>query len=36
MVSDTATGPKVRGLKPGRGDGFLKAIKVCSRTSLEG
>jgi hypothetical protein len=25
-----ATGPKGRGFEPGQGDGFLRAIKVCS------
>jgi hypothetical protein len=28
MVSVLATGPKVRGLKPGRGDEFSRAIKI--------
>jgi hypothetical protein len=28
MVSMLATRPKVRGFKPGRGDGFLSAIKI--------
>jgi hypothetical protein len=28
VVSVPATGPKGRGLKPGRGDRFLKAIKI--------
>jgi hypothetical protein len=26
--------PKVRSFKPGRGDGFLRAIKICSTTSF--
>jgi hypothetical protein len=30
MVSVLATGPKVHGFKPGRGDGLLRAIKICS------
>jgi hypothetical protein len=29
-----ATGPKGRGFKPGRGDGFLRAIKICSTPSF--
>jgi hypothetical protein len=29
-----ATGPKGRGLKPGQGDGFLRAIKIRSTPSL--
>jgi hypothetical protein len=28
MVSVLVIGPKVRGFKPGRGDGFLRAIKI--------
>jgi hypothetical protein len=36
MVSVLATGPKVRGFKPGRGDGFLKAIKIRSTSSFGG
>jgi hypothetical protein len=31
-----ATGPKVRGFKPGRGDGFLRVIKIRSTTSFGG
>jgi hypothetical protein len=30
MVNVLATGPKVREFKPGRGDGFLTAIKISS------
>jgi hypothetical protein len=30
VVSVLATGPKSRGFKPGRGDGFLRAMKVRS------
>jgi hypothetical protein len=30
VVSVLATGPKGRGSKPGRGDGFLRAIKIRS------
>jgi hypothetical protein len=30
MVSVLAIGPKVGGFKPGRGDEFLKAIKIRS------
>jgi hypothetical protein len=30
-----ATGSKGRGFKPGLGDGFLKAIKIRSTTSLQ-
>jgi hypothetical protein len=33
-VNVLATGPKFRRFKPGRGDGFLKAIKICSTTSF--
>jgi hypothetical protein len=29
-----ATGPKGRGFKPSRGDGFLRAIKICSTPSF--
>jgi hypothetical protein len=36
MVSVLAIGPKVRGFKPGRGDGFLTAIKVRSTPSFGG
>jgi hypothetical protein len=31
-----AIGPNVRGLKPGRDDGFLGAIKIRSTTSFGG
>jgi hypothetical protein len=31
-----ATGPKVRRLKPGQGDGFVRVIKICSTPSFEG
>jgi hypothetical protein len=31
-----AIGPKVCGFKPGQGDGFLRAIKICSTPSFEG
>jgi hypothetical protein len=34
VVSVLATGPKGRGFKPGRGDGFLRAIKICSTPSF--
>jgi hypothetical protein len=34
VVSVLATGPKVRGLEPGQGDGFLRAIKICSTPSF--
>jgi hypothetical protein len=33
VVSVLATGPRGCGLKPGWGDGFLKAIKICSKLS---
>jgi hypothetical protein len=33
-VSVLATGPKGRGFKPGRGDGFLRAIKIRSTSSF--
>jgi hypothetical protein len=36
MVSVLAIGPKVRGFKPGRGDGFLRAIKIRTRLPSEG
>jgi hypothetical protein len=36
MLSVLATVPKVRMLKPGRGDGFLRAIKVRSRPFFGG
>jgi hypothetical protein len=34
VVSVLATGPKVRGFKAGRGDGFLRAIKIRSTSSF--
>jgi hypothetical protein len=34
VVSVLATGPEVLGFKPGRGDGFLRAIKIRSTTSF--
>jgi hypothetical protein len=34
MVSVLATGSKGRGFKPGRGDGFLRVIKVRSTPSF--
>jgi hypothetical protein len=34
VVSVLATGPKGRGFKPGRGDGFLRAIKIRSTPSF--
>jgi hypothetical protein len=36
VVIVVATGPKVRGFKPGRGDGFLRAIKIRSTPSFGG
>jgi hypothetical protein len=36
MVSVLATGLKVRGLKPSRGDGFLRTIKISSTTFFGG
>jgi hypothetical protein len=36
MVSALAIGLEVRGFKPSWGDGFLKAIKICSLPSLKG
>jgi hypothetical protein len=36
MVSVLATGPKVCGSKPGQGNGFLRAIKICSTPSFTG
>jgi hypothetical protein len=36
MVSVFAIGPKVRGFKPGQGDGFLRAIQIRSTTSFRG
>jgi hypothetical protein len=34
MVSVLAIRPKVRGFIPGRGDGFLRAMKICSTFSF--
>jgi hypothetical protein len=34
VVSVLATGPKSRGFKHGRGDGFLRAIKILSTPSF--
>jgi hypothetical protein len=36
MVSVLAVGPKVRGLKPDRGDGFLREITIRSMPSFGG
>jgi hypothetical protein len=36
MVNLLAIGPNVRGLKPGRGDAFLRAIKIRSTPSFGG
>jgi hypothetical protein len=36
VVSVLATGPKVRGLKPGRGRWILKVIKSVARLPSEG
>jgi hypothetical protein len=36
MVSVLAIGPKVRGFRPGRGDGILRAIKIRSTLSFGG
>jgi hypothetical protein len=36
MVNVLEVGPKVRGLKPGLGDGFLRAIKTRSTPSFGG
>jgi hypothetical protein len=36
LVSVLAIGPKVRAFEPGRGDGFLKAIKIRSTPSFGG
>jgi hypothetical protein len=36
VISVFAVGPKVRGLNPGRGDGFLRAIKIRSTSSFGG
>jgi hypothetical protein len=35
VVSVLATGPKGRGFKPGRVDGFFKVIKIRSTPSLQ-
>jgi hypothetical protein len=34
VVSVLASGPKGRGFKPGRGDGFLRALKIRSTPSF--
>jgi hypothetical protein len=34
VVSVLATGPRGRGFKPGRGDGFLRVIKIHSTPSF--
>jgi hypothetical protein len=34
MVRMFAIGPKVRGFKPGGGDGFLSSIKIRSRPTF--
>jgi hypothetical protein len=36
VISVLAIGPKIRGFKPGRCDGFLRAIKICSTSSFGG
>jgi hypothetical protein len=36
MLSVLATGPKVRGFKPGRGDGLLREMKFRSTASFGG
>jgi hypothetical protein len=36
VVSVLATGPKGHRFKHGRGDGFLRAIKICSTPSFDG
>jgi hypothetical protein len=36
MVRVLAIVPKVRGIKPGRGDGFLRTIKIRSTPSFRG
>jgi hypothetical protein len=36
MVSVLASGSKVRGFKPGLGNGFLRTIKIRSTPSFEG
>jgi hypothetical protein len=33
VVSVFATGPEAHRFKPGRGNGFLRAIKICSTSS---
>jgi hypothetical protein len=35
MISVLATELKVRGFKPGQGDGFFKAMKIHSTSYLE-
>jgi hypothetical protein len=35
-VSVLGTGPEVCRLNPGQGDGFLRAIKICSIPSFRG
>jgi hypothetical protein len=34
VVSVLVTGPKSRGFKPGRGDEFVRATKICSTPSF--
>jgi hypothetical protein len=34
VLSVLATGPKGRGFKPGRGDGFLRAMKIRCTSSF--
>jgi hypothetical protein len=34
VISVLVTGPKDRGFKPGRGDGFLRVIKIRSTPSF--
>jgi hypothetical protein len=36
MVSVLVIGPKVRGFKPGEGDGFLRAIKIQAHHTFGG
>jgi hypothetical protein len=36
MISVLVTGLKSRGMKPGQGDGFLRALKIRSTTSFGG
>jgi hypothetical protein len=36
VVSVLAIGPKIRGLKSGRGDGFLRSVRIRSTTCLGG